>query len=54
MNTTDIIGRELYDHRSDTGKPDDPSEHVNVVDAGANAAVVARLHGMVLEYIQLW
>lgn len=53
VNTTDVIGRELYDHRGDPGDLDWVGEHVNVVNALENAAVVRQLHALVLDYIQL-
>ena len=52
--TSDILGRELYDHRGDPGLLDWHGEHVNVVNDPINADVVSELHKMVLEYIQLY
>ena len=50
----DILGRELYDHRGDQGELDWHGEHVNVVVAVEHAALVKKLHAMVLDYIQLY
>lgn len=50
-----ILGRELYDHRGDTGLwLDYPGENRNVADLPKHERLVARLHEMVLDYIQLW
>jgi hypothetical protein len=52
--TDEILGRELYDHRGDSGKCLDwPGENVNLVDDAAHTAVVAELHAWLLEYIQI-
>lgn len=49
-----ILGRELYDHRGDTGQwLDWPGENVNLVNYTEHADVVAHLHQRLLEYIQL-
>lgn len=49
-----IIGRELYDHRGDSGKYLDwPGENVNLVNYTEHAATVAGLHAQLLDYIQL-
>ena len=52
--TTDILGRELYDHRGDPGDLDWRGEHVNVLDAPEHADLVKELHQMVLDYIRLF
>jgi len=53
---TDIIARELYDHRGDTctGDLDWVGEHFNVANATANKETVAKLHALVLGYIRLY
>lgn len=49
-----IIGRELYDHRGDTGLwIDFPGERVNLVHEKEHDAAVKSLHQRVLDYIQL-
>jgi iduronate 2-sulfatase len=52
--THDILGRELYDHRGDSGELDWKGEHINVVDEPQHAPLVQRLHQVVLGYIQLF
>ena len=48
------LGRELYDHRGDTGLwLDFPGENVNVANHTEHRALVAQLHQRVLDYIQL-
>ena len=48
------LGRELYDHRGDTGLwLDFPGENVNLASDPAYAQVVEALHQRVLDYIQL-
>ena len=48
------LGRELYDHRGDSGKwLDWPGENLNLVNHTAHAAVVEDLHNQLLEYIQI-
>ena len=48
------LGRELYDHRGDSGKwLDWPGENVNLVNHTAVASVVERLHEQLVDYIQL-
>ena len=54
MLVSEILGRELYDHRQDTGKwLDWPGENVNLVNRTEHADVVATLHQKVLDYIQI-
>lgn len=53
--TNDILGRELYDHRGDTGQDLDwAGEHVNVVDEPQHASLVNSLHQQILGYIKLF
>jgi iduronate 2-sulfatase len=53
-NTSDILGRELYDHRGDSGLDIDwPGENTNLVSDPAHTGLVASLHQRVLDYIQL-
>ena len=48
------LGRELYDHRGDTGQwLDWPGENLNLVNRTEFAGVVTELHARVLDYIQL-
>ena len=48
------LGRELYDHRGDTGLwMDWPGENVNLVDKREHAGLVEELHQAILNYIQL-
>ena len=50
----EILGRELYDHRGDSGKYLDwPGENVNLVDRPEHAGLVKELHARLLEYIRL-
>jgi iduronate 2-sulfatase len=50
----EILGRELYDHRGDTGKYLDwPGENINLVNYSQHAGVVEELHARLLEYIQI-
>ncbi|EDQ87636.1 uncharacterized protein MONBRDRAFT_27026 [Monosiga brevicollis MX1] len=54
VRRTDILGRELYDHRGDMGLYLDwPGENINVVDYEEHAEVVAQLHQQLLDYIRL-
>ena len=48
------LGRELYDHRGDTGMwLDWPGEEINLAHDPRYESVVAELHKRVLEYIRL-
>ena len=49
------LGKELYDHRGDSGKmwPDWPGENMNLVTYTEHAGVVQALHSKLLDYIQL-
>ena len=48
------LGRELYDHRGDTGLwLDWRGENVNLVNESAHREVVAALHQQLLDYIQI-
>ena len=48
------LGRELYDHRGDTGLWIDwPGENVNLVDRSELATIVNALHAAILGYIRL-
>jgi hypothetical protein len=49
-----IIGRELYDHRGDSGKYLDwTGENINLVNYTEHADVVIQLHQQLLAYIQI-
>ena len=49
-----ILGRELYDHRGDSGMwLDWPGENANLVNNTEHAAVVEVLHQRLLDYIQI-
>jgi len=49
-----ILGRELYDHRGDTGMwLDYPGENLNLVQRDEHAELVKDLHQRVLGYIRL-
>ena len=51
-NTSHIIGRELYDHRGDTGMwLDFPGEKVNLASDITFKLVVQQLHSLVLKYV---
>lgn len=48
------LGRELYDHRNDSGKwLDWPGENVNLVNYSEYSVIVGDLHQKLLDYIQL-
>ena len=48
------LGRELYDHRGDTGMwLDWPGEEINLAHDPRYESVLAELHTRVLEYIRL-
>merc|ERR1712032_746544 len=48
------LGRELYDHRNDSGKwLDWPGENINLVNRSEHAGVVVTLHKRLLDYIQI-
>jgi arylsulfatase A-like enzyme len=48
------LGRELYDHRNDSGKwLDWPGENVNLVNYSEHSATVRDLHQQLLDYIQI-
>lgn len=48
------LGRELYDHRGDTGLWTDwPGENANLVDRPEHSGLVQELHQAILNYIQL-
>lgn len=50
----DELGRELYDHRGDTGRwLDYPGEAVNVVSRPEHAQLVEVLHQRLLDYVRL-
>ena len=54
LQVDQIVGRELYDHRGDSGKYLDwPGENVNLVNETAHAPLVAQLHARLLDYIQI-
>ena len=48
------LGRELYDHRGDTGLwMDWPGENINLVNQPEHSALVQELHQAILDYIRL-
>jgi hypothetical protein len=49
------LGKELYDHRGDSGKMwlDWPGKNMNLVTYTEHAGVVQALHSKLLDYIQL-
>eukprot|EP00971_Amphidinium_carterae_P346656 6488248-Amphidinium_carterae.1 len=53
-NTTDVFARELYSHTGDDGDFDFGGEFFNVVADPKHKTIVAELHQMILEYIQVW
>eukprot|EP00037_Helgoeca_nana_P022103 m.224813 g.224813 ORF g.224813 m.224813 type:complete len:224 (-) comp25890_c0_seq4:1023-1694(-) len=53
VNTTDVIGIELYDHRGDPGELDWAGEHRNAASDLGNADLLSELHGKILDYIRL-
>eukprot|EP01052_Picozoa_sp_SAG31_P030114 SAG31_NODE_3060_length_4732_cov_2.919706_6_plen_213_part_00 len=54
IKLNESLGTELYDHRGDSGKwLDWPGENVNLVNHIEYASVVKKLHGQLLDYIQL-
>ena len=51
-DTTQVVGRELYDHRADTGMwLDFPGEEVNLAPNSTFKTVVQQLHSLILKYI---
>jgi len=50
----DIIATELYSHADDDGSFDFGGETVNVVSSSEHSILVQKLHGMVVEYVQIW
>eukprot|EP01052_Picozoa_sp_SAG31_P010535 SAG31_NODE_579_length_13948_cov_5.599105_12_plen_207_part_00 len=53
-STASELGRELYDHKGDTGMwIDFPGEAVNLVHDPQHASVAAELHQKILDYIRL-
>lgn len=53
VNTEEVLGIELYDHRGDPGELDWAGEHVNVATNPENAAILSTLRAKILDYIQL-
>lgn len=55
IETDHILGRELYDHRLDSGGAsfDRDGEHINTVEEVAYESIVERHHALVLGYIRL-
>jgi hypothetical protein len=53
VDTTDVLGVELYDHRGDPGELDWAGEHRNVQGDPNNAQVLAKLRQMIHDYIRL-
>ena len=52
-NTSHIIGRELYDHRDDTGMwLDFPGETINLASDITFKSVVQQLHSLVIQYVE--
>ena len=50
-----IIGRELYDHRTDAGGAsfDHDGENINLAENSEHVETVKRLHALILDYIRL-
>eukprot|EP00038_Savillea_parva_P009173 m.181696 g.181696 ORF g.181696 m.181696 type:complete len:542 (-) comp15341_c0_seq1:76-1701(-) len=53
VDTNDVLGVELYDHRGDPGELDWAGEHRNAASDVENAQVLSQLKQMIMDYIRL-